>query len=161
MPWLKDVFLFALLTGERLDGLFLAKWENIEGSFLKIPNWKVNRAKGYSDFRYIPITQDLSELLGKLNPGTGFIFCGEIKNRELLKSYCSKGFIHFWRLTGIDKQISFRHLRKTYLTRIWILLGDKSKGLKSHKHLSTQIDYYLNQADILKELTGLKLFKTL
>src|SRR3546814_16243597 len=41
--WLKKVLIFSLLTGERLDVIVLLKWYHIEGNFLRILNWKVNR----------------------------------------------------------------------------------------------------------------------
>jgi site-specific recombinase XerD len=36
-PWLKKVFVLALLIGERLDGIVLLRWLHLEGNFFKSP----------------------------------------------------------------------------------------------------------------------------
>lgn len=56
-------------------------------------------------------------------------------------------FSHFWKQIS-DLPLTFRNLQKTYVTRIRMLLGEKSKALKIHKSYKVQIDHYLNQQEI-------------
>lgn len=158
--WLKDAIMLALLTGERLDGIFYLKWEHVEENYIKILNFKLFRLRGIEEYHYVPITTDLAELLLKLGYGDKdqYLLAPDKHNRETLKSVCSKAFTHFWRLTKIDKKLSFRNLRKTYITRIRMILGDKAKALNIHKSDDVQINHYINQLEVTKELLGVRLF---
>lgn len=158
--WLKDAILLALYTGERRDGVFLLQWKHVEENYLKIPNFKVNQKQKIEDYHFVPITNDIAEFLLNLERGSEKDYLIEPfhKNRRTLKDQCSKAFTHFWLLAGLDKRKSFKTLRKTLETRLWTMLGDKSKALKRHKNLSTTIDYYLGQKEIMKELKGQKMF---
>src|SRR3546814_4029717 len=49
--WLKKVFIFPLWTGERLDGIVLHQWSNIEGNFLRIPSSVVHTSEFQSLMR--------------------------------------------------------------------------------------------------------------
>ncbi|UII19050.1 tyrosine-type recombinase/integrase [Fulvivirga ligni] len=158
--WLKDAILLALYTGERRDGVFLLQWRHVEENYLKIPNFKINRKQKVEDFHYVPITEDMAEFLMTLKRGNDddYIIEPSHENRDTLKNQCSKSFSHFWSVAGFEKRKDFKALRKTLETRLWTMLGDKSKALKRHKNLSTTIDHYLGQEEILKELKGQKMF---
>jgi integrase len=160
-PWLKKVLIFSLLTGERLDGIVLLQWKHIEGNFLRIPNWKVNRIKKADHyFSYTPITSDLAELLlafDMTNPES-YIIVPEIKNRDNLKKFISKAFTHYWRVTGLKRKVSFKHLRKTYVTRMASLIGEKALFIK-HGEDKTAIKHYLNKKEILEQTQNVKLYE--
>jgi integrase len=160
-PWLKKILIFSLLTGERLDGIVLLQWKHIEGNFLRIPNWKVNRIqKAEHYFSYTPITADLAELLIEFNM-TGpedFIIVPEIKNRENLKKFISRAFTHYWKVTGLKRKVSFKHLRKTYVTRMASLIGEKALFIK-HGEDKTAIKHYLNKKEILDQTKNVKLYE--
>lgn len=158
-PWLKDAIMIGLLTGERQDGIFYLEWSHVDGNYLKIPNFKVNRIYGMDEFHYVPITYDLGMLLDRLKVrDTGYILEPNRTNRETLKSVCSKAFTHFWRLTGIEKDITFRNLRKTYITKIRTILGDRTSVLNIHKNDDIQIKHYIDKQEIQKSLIGVKLY---
>lgn len=159
-PWLKNAILLALYTGERRDGVFLLKWRHVEENYIKIPNFKVNRKQKIEDHHYLPITQDVASFLLTLERGEDddYIIEPAHENRQTLKDQCSKAFSHFWSIAGFDTRKEFKALRKTLETRLWDMLGDKSKALKRHKNLSTTIDFYLGQKQIMEELQGQKLF---
>ena len=162
-PWLKDVFIGALLTGERRKGLVELKWSDIEGDFIGIPDHKNNSRTKTNNYRtYVVITDDLMDLLIRLGiekylGSDNYIFVPEWENRKTLKEFMSKSFSHFWKTTGIQKEVSFRHLRKTYITQMMALLGDKAKNVK-HTNDKTAAEYYIFEKEILKPLKGKRLF---
>lgn len=160
-PWLKKVLIFALLTGERLDGIVLLRWENIEGNFLRIPNWKVNRIqKSNNYYSYTPITADLAELLVEFNmtDPNDFIIVPEQTSRASLKKFISKAFTHYWRLTGLKRKVSFKNLRKTYVTRLTSLIGEQALFVK-HNEDKTAIKAYLNKQELLEKTKDVKLYE--
>lgn len=157
--WLKKVFIFALLTGERLDGIVLLKWSNVEGNFLKIPNWKVNRIQKSDDYySYTPITQDLAELLIEFKGGEGYIIVPEQQNRRTLKKFISKAFTHYWRVSGIKRRVSFKNLRKTYVTRLTSLIGEQALFVK-HNEDKTAVKHYLGKKELLEKTENIKLYE--
>ena len=158
--WLKKVFAFALLTGERLDGIVLLRWSHVEGNFLKIPNFKVNRIKKVeSYYSYTPITADLAELLAefKMASPDDYIVVPEYTSRINLKKFISKAFTHYWRVTGIRRQVSFKTLRKTYLTRLTSLIGEKAMFVK-HNEDKTAIKHYLKKTELLEQTKDVRLY---
>lgn len=50
----------------------------------------------------------------------------EKSSRSTLIDFVSKAFTHFWKLTGIEKNVQLKHLRKTYLTTLVEQFGDKA-----------------------------------
>lgn len=159
-PWLKKVFVLGLLTGERLDGLVLLRWTHIEGNFFKIPNFKVNRIQKVNTYySFTPITADLAELLLQFNltDQDGYIIEPEMANRDTLKKFISKTFTHFWRLTGLKRKVTFKNLRKTYLTRLTDAIGQKAMFVK-HNNDQTAIKHYLNKKELLEQTKNVRLY---
>ena len=160
-PWLKKVFIFSLLTGERLDGIVLLQWKHVEGNFLKIPNWKVNRIQKVDHYySYTPITADLAELLVKFNmtDPEDYIVVPERKSRKKLKEIISKAFSHYWRVTGLKRKVTFKNLRKTYVTRLASLIGEKALYVK-HNQDKTAIKHYLNKKELLDKTRNVRLYE--
>ena len=157
--WLRKVFILSLLTGERLDGIVLLEWSHVEGNFLKIPNWKVNRIKKTdSYFSYTPITADLAELLLQFNGSEGYIVVPEHRNRTTLKKFITKAFTHYWRVSGLKREVSFKNLRKTYVTRLTSLIGEQALFVK-HSEDKTAIKHYLNQKELLEKTQNVRLYE--
>jgi site-specific recombinase XerD len=159
-PWLKKVLVLGLLTGERLEGLVMLRWEHIEGNFFKIPNFKVNRIqKVDSYFSYTPITADLAELLLQFDvtKQEGYIVVPEMENRTTLKQFISKAFSHFWKVTGLKRDASFKTLRKTYLTRLTDAIGSKAMFVK-HNNDQTAVKHYLNKKELLEQTKNVRLY---
>lgn len=160
-PWLADFFTASLLIGDRLDGMVLLTWAEVQDNVIAIPNHKVNRIKNTAQYiSYTPITTDLAQMLLRLSSGgsqTDYLLVPEWSNRNTLKSFISKAFTHYWKVTGINKKVSFKNLRKTYITRIYELLGDKAQGIK-HTKDSKVLGHYLNQQQIVSVLNDQRLF---
>lgn len=159
-PWLKHAIGLFLLTGERRDGIFYLKWEHQEGNYLKIPNYKINRKekiREIKEYRDLLITPDLADLLLKIGGSEGYILCPERTNRDQVKNECSRAFTHFWKVAGHKEKRKLSHLRKTYVTRMRVILGDLAKTLKINKE-DTQIDYYISQKEVQKKIEGKRIF---
>ncbi len=159
--WLRKVFIFSLLTGERLDGIVLLQWKHVEGNFLRIPNFKVNRIqKADHYYSYTPITADLAELLVEftITDPEDYIIIPEAKNRRTLKLFISKAFTHFWKVTGLKREVTFKNLRKTYVTRLTSIIGEQALFVK-HSGDKTAIKHYLNQKELLDKTKNVKLYE--
>lgn len=160
-PWLKRVLLLALLTGERRDGLVLLKWTDIKGHFLQIPNWKVNRImKQDFHYTYTPMTKDLAKLLSEFPKSSDedYIIVPEYKHRQTLKEFISKAFSHYWKVAGLERKVTFRHLRKTYITRLTELIGERALRIK-HNEDVTAIKHYLDQKQLMSQTKDLTLYE--
>lgn len=161
-PWLKKVFVLSLLIGERLDGVVLLRWSHIEGNFFKIPNFKVNRIqKVDKNYSYTPITADLADLLlqFEMTSENDYIVMPEHESRYTLKKFISKAFTHFWRVTGLKRDVSFKTLRKTYETRLVAAIGEKAMFVK-HKSDKTAMKHYLGKKELLESTKDIHLYNT-
>jgi integrase len=162
-PWLKKVFVLALLTGERLESIVQLRWSHIEGNFFKIPNFKVNRIKKeQSYYSYTPITIDLAQLLLEFDSTTdpeGYIVEPGMANRTTLKQFISKAFTHFWKVSGLKRKVSFKTLRKTYITRLTAVIGEKALFVK-HNDDKTATKHYLKMQELLKQTKDTRLYDT-
>ncbi len=66
-------------------------------------------------------------------------------SRDTMRVLVSKAFTHFWRLTEIKRDLSLKHLRKTFLTQLAMKLGDKATLVSDHHDMQVLKDHYLNQ----------------
>lgn len=162
--WLKDAYKLALFTGERRDGIVLMKWSfvNMSERIITLPNYKVNRIKDINKDRLIPITIDLFNLLTKMGASKyegseEFVISPEHKNRTTVREWISKSFTHYWLMNNFNPEISFRHLRKTYVTLIYSQFGDKTKAV-TDQNVDTILEYYLNKKTIVSQAKNLSLY---
>lgn len=156
-PWLKAAFGLFLLTGERRDGVFHLKWEHQDNNYLKIPNHKNNLRYKIEEYRDVYITPDLAELLLSIGGSEGYILCPERENRKQVATEASRAFTHFWKVSGNTDVRQLKHLRKTYATRMRIILGDLAQVLKLNKD-DTQFDYYIDKRKAQEQLEGKRVF---
>jgi integrase len=162
--WLKDAYQLALYTGERRDGIVLMKWSfiDMEERIITLPNYKVNRIQDIDKDRLIPITLDLFELLNnmgykRLKGSEEYVICPQHENRTTIREWISKSFSHYWLLNKFNPEISFRHLRKTYVTLIYSQFGDKTKAV-TDQNVDTILEYYLNKKTIVSQAKNLSLY---
>jgi integrase len=154
--YLKDGFKLFLLTGGRREEVVDLKWSDIlitiEGTkFFKIDNKKVNRQKGSDAYvKYLPINQDLFELLIKLGYNekkttSDFILFPERKVKSItIMNDLSKAFTHYKKEAGITKSISLKNLRKTYITWLRLAMGKDTGLLTSHGGEQVLLDHYID-----------------
>jgi hypothetical protein len=109
---------------------------------------------------YTPITTDLAEVLTWFNilaNDQDFIIAPECKNRATLKKLLSSSFTHYWKVTGLQRKVNFKNLRKTYITRITDLIGEKAMFIK-HGSDRTSIKHYLSKKEHISEMRNLTLY---
>jgi hypothetical protein len=54
-------------------------------------------------------------------------------NHDTLKKFISKTFTHYRRLTGLKRKVSFKNLRKIYLTWLTSVIGEKQCLLNTNE----------------------------
>jgi integrase len=158
-PYLADGFRLFLLTGGRREEIVDLKWSDIlvttEGiMFFLISNKKVNRIKKTEQSqkynKHIPINEDLFSLLKELGydkkkHSTDYILYPErkIKTKTIMNDL-SKAFSHYLKELGINKDVSLKHLRKTYITWVNRVMGKNTGLLTSHVGDQVLKDYYID-----------------
>lgn len=152
--WMKHAFRLFLETGERRDGVTQMRWSHIKENWIEIPNYKINNQNNRNDIiRKAPITAGLLELLtelglDKFRGSEEFIIAPKVTSRKSLNNRLSKAFTHFWKLTGSDRLVTLRHLRKTYGTLMYSVFGNKTEAITG-QNIDTIIEYYLSKEKIL------------
>lgn len=134
-PWLKSAFRLGIETGERRDGIALMRWSDIDMKAMTITiiNHKVSNIMQKEVDRIIPITIGLEKVLMELGyeekkDTDEYIIDPTRVNRKGIMEDISRGFTHFWKMTGIKKktEITFKRLRKTYATLMYMYFGDQA-----------------------------------
>jgi integrase len=155
-PYLKDGFRLFLLTGGRREEVVDLRWSNIFISasgvkFFRIQNKKVERIKNKKGiYKYVPINLDLNNLLlemgyYKKKVTDDYILFPERKVKSItIMDSLSKAFTHYRKGAGIEKDISLKNLRKTYLTWVNQVMNQDTKILSSHSTDSVLKDFYLD-----------------
>lgn len=155
--WLKNAFKLFLLTGARREEVVELKWKDIFVSdngvkFLMFENLKVERIKKVSNTpkKYVPINKDLEDLLVEMgmnnieNPND-FILCPERKcSSKTLMDVISKSFTHYKNGAGIDKDVSLKNLRKTYITWVNQVMGNETGLITSHSTQEVLERHYID-----------------
>jgi integrase len=173
-PYLKEGFKLFLLTGGRREEIVDLKWGDIYQSengtyFFMIANKKVERNsnnKG-SYIKYIPINSDLQSFLFELGfehkkETNDYILFPErtISNMTIMNNL-SKSFTFYRKSAKIDKNISLKDLRKTYITWVNQAMGTKTGILTNHSTEKVLKEHYLDPkviSTIEKAVLDVKIF---
>jgi len=152
-PWLKTAIKLALLGGgRRAEELVMLKWIDVLpyketgellGGLLSYNDYKVERIlnKKLGDEKEpieIPITPQLATLLleigWKEKKGKDeYIIAPQITNRAYVNNSMCKGFKHYYlQIENPRPKISFKSLRKTYITYLKAISGDRAKEITGH-----------------------------
>jgi integrase len=155
-PYLAEGFKLFLLTGGRREEVVDLLWSDIlitvEGTkFFRIANKKVNRTKQTEDyFKYMPINEDLFELLNELgyqekkNSNDYILFPERTVKTQTIMNDLSKAFTHYTKEALINKGISLKNLRKTYITWVNRSMGKSTRLLTSHSGEQVLKDHYID-----------------
>ncbi|MBF4485595.1 tyrosine-type recombinase/integrase [Flavobacterium sp. CSZ] len=140
-PYLKNGFKLFLFTGGRREEVVDLKWSDIEirmdgTKFFRISNLKVERQRKKECFRYVPINADLNDLLIELGysekkyTNNYILFPERTVMTKTIMNDMSKAFSHYKKGVEIEKDVSLKSLRKTYIS--WVNhVMDKNTGLLS------------------------------
>lgn len=160
--WLIQWFYLSVFTGGRRQDISLMRCGHVHDNYIEIPNHKVNAKENTTiNKSYPPMIASLHQLCLSLRvydrDPEEYIICPDQENRAKLADEATKGFTHFWKLTGIDKHITLHSLRRTYITRMIITKGEKGAGVL-HKDLDTAYKHYFSKKEANKDLVGEDLF---
>jgi len=154
--YLKVGFRLSLLSGLRREEVTDLKWSDIffsgDISFFMIKNKKVERNNNIKGefYKYVPINSDLSDLLielgyDKMKTTDYYILCPNGKESQLtIMNTLSKSFTFYKNKSEIKKEISLKHLRKTYISWVNQVMGNETGKLTSHSTKGVLIEHYLD-----------------
>jgi integrase len=160
--YLVDGFKLFLLTGGRREDVVELRWSDIfisiEGiRFFKIANKKVNRIRKSEEYnKYIPINDDLFELLLKLgyeikkNTSDYILFPERTVKAKTIMDVLSKSFSHYVKESGVEKDITLKNLRKTYISWMYRVMGKDTGLLTSHSGEKILKDHYIDSTFLSK-----------
>jgi integrase len=154
--YLKVGFRLCLLTGFRREEVVDLRWSDVffsgDVSFFMIKNKKVERNNNIKGdfYKYVPINSDLFDLLielgyDKLKTTNNFIL-SPVRKESLLTimNTLSKSFTFYKNKAGIEKNISLKHLRKTYISWVNQVMGNETRVLTSHSTNGVLVEHYLD-----------------
>jgi integrase/recombinase XerD len=120
-PVLKDLFLFAVLTGMRQGEILSLGWADIDFEHKLI---SISSSQGFvtktGRFRRVPMSETVFELLSRRKltaSASPFVF--HRKGFQLLPSYVQHKFKEYIRTLGFSERLRFHSLRHTFAT--WLV----------------------------------------
>lgn len=176
-PWLADGIRLALETGRRREEVVNLKWSSIAESdgvqYLKVEDYKVNRIQNRNSeeekkFVYIPITDSLRSLLNDLGyreyaNTDSFILAPkiEISRGRIMSDILSRGFTHYYDQLNTGRKLTFKSLRKTYITNLEIYMGNgNTKAITGHSDDQVIERNYIDKKEMAKAARGFNVFST-
>jgi integrase len=165
--YLIDAYKLLLFTGGRLEEIINLKWSNIyqiefQGkTYYKFiySDLKVNRIqkkstekqKGtiiHADLLDFLISNGLNDKFGK----DEYIICpSRTRNVTNLIDQLSKSFTYYRDMAGLRKDISIKHLRKTYITWVNSMYSDRTFLLTGHSNNDIVKKHYVNSSIITQD----------
>lgn len=139
-PWLSDAIDLALYTGLRREQIVEIKWSDVKcdsqgrPEYIRSSNLKVNRMlnggkTGKERFVNVPISAELLETLNRLGLSSkhgsdSYVLApdAEISRKNLLQQM-SACFRFYRNKAGVSTELSFKSLRKTYLSAVASAIG--------------------------------------
>jgi len=148
-PWLADAIKLGLETGRRREELINMKWSDItqdeDLEFIRVEDFKVNRIEnrqGADEKKFIdvPVTKSLKQLLLEFGRETysgtdNYILAPKVKisRKRIMADVLSRGFTHYYDQLNTGKKLTFKSLRKTYITAVDIFMGHgNAKAITGH-----------------------------
>ena len=174
-PWLKDGIRLGLETGRRREELINLKWCNIMESegvkYIKVEDYKVNHIqKRTTDeekkFVFIPVTESLLNLLDELGRkeyenADQYILAPEIVNKRnrVMSDILSNGFSHYYNQLNTGRNLTFKSLRKAYITNLEIFMGrGGARSITGHSDNQVIERNYIDKKEIAKAAQGFNVF---
>jgi hypothetical protein len=136
-----------------------------------VEDFKVNRIQKRTSIKVkkyvpIPITERLRNLLIELgydrNQNTdNFILAPEVINnrRKVMSDTLSRSFSHYYDQLNTGKHLTFKCLRKTYITNLQIYMGgNNTKSITGHSDNQVIERNYIDKKEVAKAARGFNVF---
>ena len=175
-PWLADGIRLALETGRRREEISNLSWDAVRESegirYIEVEDYKVNRiqnriADNEKKIICIPITASLDALLHELGYDErintdSYILAPNIKisRGKVMSNVLSRGFTHFYGQLNTGKNLTFKCLRKTYITKLQIYFSGtgNTKEITGHTDDNVIERNYIDKREIAKASAGFSVF---
>jgi len=159
-PWLKFAFRLGLFTGGRSEDVVELKWTDVilgeDGKFdtLKTIDYKIDNANSNKTsakermFKHFAITKELGDLLLEMGyqhyKGSDKYLIAPDDNlkRSNVARIISGAFTHYYRQLNTGREVTYRNLRKTFMTSALSQFGASSTALTNHKNISMTVKHY-------------------
>lgn len=168
--YLKLAYQLALYTGRRTEEIATFKWSNIKCNeenhpiYIESIDLKADRQSNYNQSKatkmvFVPVIQQLRNLLYEMgfekNKGSDkyLIAPDETASRKTIIFQLTKSFTFYYRQLNTDKEISLKHLRKTYLTHLQIITGN-AIAISGHSTEDILNNHYIDQIEIAKSVAA-------
>jgi hypothetical protein len=159
-PWMRHAFMLGFCTGGRLDNVTFPRWSDIvykaDGAFdyIDCENYKVNKIEGREDedtkkrifYSITNLLADTLELMGhEEHRGTNNYILAptEPRSRSYMQQLISRAFSHYYSRLYPTKKKTFKHLRKGYLSNLYILFGDDTYKESGHASNDVVVNHYV------------------
>jgi len=174
--WLVDAIKLGLETGRRREEVIKMKFSDIkedEGfKYIDIEDFKVNRIQnriedGDKKSNYVPVTASLEKLLDELgydkrNNTDAYILAPDIKTSrgKVMSNIVTRGFTHYYDQLNTGRKLTFKCLRKTYITNLQIYFSRTAsiKDITGHSGNQVIEGNYLAKKEIVKALVSFSVF---
>jgi len=174
--WLADGIRLGLETGRRREEIINLKWSNIKESdgiqFIKSEDYKVNRIQNRitdeeKKYIYVPVTDSLKKLLNELGyekyrDADNFILAPDINicRNRIMSDALTLGFSHYYNQLNTGRKLTFKCLRKTYITNLQIFFSGngETKAITGHSGNKVIEENYIDKKEIVKATRGFNVF---
>ncbi len=174
-PWLKNGIKLGLLTGRRREEIISMKWSDIKEKdrteYIQTEDLKVNRIQYRINEKakkliFVPLTTELKELLNELGyekykNTDKYILEPELVNKrnKVMSDALSRGFSHFYNQLNTGKNLTFKCLRKTYITNLQLFMGNGNvKAITGHSENQVIEEHYIDKKEIAKASRNFSVF---
>ena len=166
--WLENSVKLGILGGFRREELLSLRNSDVviepDGGYIKCfdikTNLKQNRFKDEEKkIKYIPLTSSLMEALlemGYSKDSDDFILAPEIteNRKKVMCDDMSRGFSHYYDQLQTGRKLTFKSLRKKYITSLKIHLGTNNvKDSSGHSNDSVIDNFYIDKAEFAKSIS--------
>ena len=135
-------------------------FENKQPVFIQSPNIKINRQQNNFDekdfqFAFVPVAEELSELLNELGlqnnlDSHDYIITSDVSNRKYLEDFASKSFTFFFKRLKRSYSRQLKHFRKTYITQEDLFINGRISMQHSNYNITSK--YYIDRKEIAKQM---------
>lgn len=170
--YLPFAFKLGLLTRLRREELCILKRSNIKYddsgnmTHISVEDFKASRISKRQTplLKYVPITVELGKLLEEEFvqrdvKDDDFLIAPELRESRVgLRDILSRGFTHFFNQTDSKRKLTFKALRKTYVTSLKMQMG-KVNSITNHSTEKVIDQHYIDREETAKRLKSFSVFE--
>ena len=144
-PWLRDVVLFAGVTGMRQGEILSLTWGQVDlqARVARLASSSTFRTKT-GKRRTVPLAGTVVGILQQLRPGDGKSLVFTLRGRPLLRRWVTTKLRRYVRELGMDRKLNFHSLRHSFAS--WLALDGVSiyqiSKLLGHSDVKITQQYY-------------------